>query len=97
MVNCTWKTVTVAQSKESKFFLSLIPVSGSTNLHPNRFIPRILKYLRDFMVYFLCSDWPECLPEYEDKESQEAEEDCDVVHGFKHHNELSPQVGQEPH
>ena len=49
------------------------------------------------MVYFLCSDWPECLPEYEDKESQEAEEDCDVVHGFKHHNELSPQVGQEPH
>ena len=44
----TWKTVTVAQSKESKFFLSLIPVSGSTNLHPNRFIPKILKYFRGF-------------------------------------------------
>ena len=88
----------MAQSKESKFFLSLIPVSGSTNLHPNRFIPRILKkYFRDFTVFFLGSDRPECLPEYEDKESQEAEEDCDVVHGFKHHNELSPQVWQEPH
>ena len=36
-------------------------------------------------------------PEYEDKESQKTEEDRDVIHGFKHHNQLSPQVGQEPH
>ena len=39
----TWKTVTVAQSRESKFFLSQTPVSGSQNLQPNKFIPRILK------------------------------------------------------
>ena len=39
----TWNTVTVAHSRESKFFLSQTPVSGSQNLHPNRFIPRILK------------------------------------------------------
>ena len=49
----TWKTVTVAQSKESKFFLSLIPVSGSTNLQPNRFIPRILKYFTGFEGFFV--------------------------------------------
>ena len=36
-------------------------------------------------------------PEYEDKESQKPEEDGDVIHGFQHHNELSSQVGQEPH
>ena len=43
MFDCsTWKTVTVAQSKESKFFLWQVPVSGSQNLHPNRFMPRIL-------------------------------------------------------
>ena len=35
--------MTVAHSRESKFFLSQTPVSGSQNLHPNRFIPRILK------------------------------------------------------
>ena len=38
----TWKTVTVAHKRESKFFLSQTPVSGSQNLHPKRFIPRIL-------------------------------------------------------
>ena len=39
----TWKTVTVAHSRESKFFLSQLPVSGSQNLQPNRFMPRILR------------------------------------------------------
>ena len=39
----TWKTVTVAQRRESKFFLSQTPVSGSQNLQPNKFIPSILK------------------------------------------------------
>ena len=34
--------MTVAQSRESKFFLSQFPVSGLQNLHPNKFIPRIL-------------------------------------------------------
>ena len=34
--------MTVAQSRESKFFLSQLPVSGSQNLQPNRFMPRIL-------------------------------------------------------
>ena len=38
---CTWNTVTVAQSKESKFFLSQIFVSGSQNLQPKRFMPRM--------------------------------------------------------
>ena len=40
---CTWNTVTVAQSKESKFFLSQILVSGSQNLQPKRFMPRMEK------------------------------------------------------
>ena len=31
----TWKTVIVAQSNESKFFLSQIPVTGEQNIHPN--------------------------------------------------------------
>ena len=39
----TWKTVTSAQRRESKFFLSQFPVLGSQNLQPNKFIPRILK------------------------------------------------------
>lgn len=38
---CTWNTVTVAHSKESKFFLSQIFVSGSQNLQPKRFMPRM--------------------------------------------------------
>ena len=39
----TWKTVTVAQRRESKFFLSQRPVLGSQNMQPNSCIPRILK------------------------------------------------------
>jgi len=43
----TWKTVTRAQSKESKFLRSQVPdapsFSLSQNLQPNKFIPRILK------------------------------------------------------
>ena len=35
--------MTVAQSKESKFFRSQILVSGSQNLHPKRFMPRMEK------------------------------------------------------
>ena len=40
----TWKTVTVAQSSESKFFLSQKSSSPtrSQNLQPNRFIPKML-------------------------------------------------------
>ena len=46
----TWKTVTVAHRRVSKFFLShpvrlpsgLLP----QNLHPNRFMPRMLKKKR---------------------------------------------------
>ena len=38
----TWKTVTVAQRSESKFFLSQTPVRGSQNMQPNSCIPRIL-------------------------------------------------------
>lgn len=44
-VRLTWNTVTVAQSRESKFFLSgkVSPVSWrKPNLQPNRCIPRIL-------------------------------------------------------
>ena len=39
----TWKTVTVAQRRESKFFLSQRPVLGSQNIQPNNCIPRMLK------------------------------------------------------
>lgn len=44
----TWKTVTRAHNSESKFFLSLSSSSSLghlplQNLHPKRFIPRILK------------------------------------------------------
>ena len=42
----TWNTVTVAQRRESKFFLSQTPVSGSQNLHPKRFIPRMLQFIK---------------------------------------------------
>lgn len=45
---CTWNTVTIAQSNESKFFLSHstseVPSIVSQNLQPNRFIPRILQH-----------------------------------------------------
>lgn len=42
----TWNTVTVAQRRESKFFLSGVP-NSSWNLQPNRFIPKILKTKRN--------------------------------------------------
>ena len=35
--------MTRAHRRESKFFLSQVPVSGSQNLQPNKFIPRMLK------------------------------------------------------
>lgn len=40
----TWKTVTMAQRRESKFFLSgrVSPSLSDPNLQPNRCIPRIL-------------------------------------------------------
>lgn len=40
----TWKTVTMAQRRESKFFLSgrVSPSRSDPNLQPNRCIPRIL-------------------------------------------------------
>lgn len=38
--NDTWNTVTKAHNNESKFFRSRTP--SLENLHPNRFIPRIL-------------------------------------------------------
>lgn len=42
---CTWKTVTMAQSKESKFFLSgsVSPSRSEANLQPKRCIPRMLQ------------------------------------------------------
>lgn len=43
---CTWKTVMLAQRRLSKFFLSQVltfPSVSLQNLHPNMFIPRILK------------------------------------------------------
>lgn len=41
----TWKTVTMAQSKESKFFLSgsVSPSRSEANLQPKRCIPRMLQ------------------------------------------------------
>lgn len=44
----TWNTVTMAQSSESKFFLSdtVSPFSRRVNLHPNRCIPNILQHRR---------------------------------------------------
>lgn len=51
----TWNTVTRAHSKESKFFLShcvLLSSIFEQNLHPNRFIPKIL-----FYVWERTSDW----------------------------------------
>lgn len=41
----TWKTVTMAQSKESKFFLSgrVSPSRSEANLQPKRCIPRMLR------------------------------------------------------
>ena len=46
----TWKTVTVAHNKESKFFrsqfiFSFVSGSLSQNLQPNKFIPKILKWI----------------------------------------------------
>lgn len=45
----TWKTVTMAQRRESKFFLSgtVSPSLSEPNLHPNRCIPRILKRTKE--------------------------------------------------
>lgn len=42
---CTWKTVTMAQSKESKFFLSgsVSPSRSEANLQPKRCIPNMLQ------------------------------------------------------
>lgn len=42
----TWKTVTMAQRRESKFFLSgrVSPSLSDPNLQPNRCIPRILTW-----------------------------------------------------
>lgn len=53
----TWKTVTIAQSKESKFFLSgtVSPVSVlRLNLQPKMCIPRILQDMNDNFDDGLC-------------------------------------------
>lgn len=55
----TWNTVTRAQSSESKFFRSHCvssssPLLLSQNLHPNRFIPRILGLCVKIVIYGYC-------------------------------------------
>ena len=46
--------MTVAHKRESKFFLSQTPVSGSQNLHPKRFIPRMLQSSKIKVMYYVC-------------------------------------------
>lgn len=102
----TWNTVTMAQSRESKFFRSGIvsPLSvRKLNLQPNRCIPRMLQGIRNnqnmmwtvnnlkaFIVYSAG------IPEGEDEEHQQHAECGHIIHGLHQHYQLSPQGGQEP-
>ena len=56
-LRCTWNTVMLAHKRLSKFFRSQVTVLStfsSQNLHPKRFMPRMLEKTEngDRMVYF---------------------------------------------
>ena len=82
--------MTVAQRRESKFFLWQLPVSGSQNLHPNKFMPRILRIQSHLNTGLLTK------PEYEDEQHEQAEEDSHVIHGPEHDDQRPLEVREEP-